>query len=58
MIRMKKELKEGPAMTSFSIPVTAPYPQLRIASGHLDEIARLERLDESLLTRVRRGKIR
>lgn len=58
VISEEKEFKEDPAMTSFSIPITAPYPQLRITPGHLDEIARLEHLDESLLTRVKRGRIR
>lgn len=40
-------------MTMYYAPNAITFPQLRVKAGNVEEIARLERLDESLLTRVR-----
>ena len=44
-------------MTSYYAPNAITFPQLRVNAGKVEEIARLERLDESLLTWIR-NKIR
>lgn len=40
-------------MTSYYAPNAITFPQLRVKAGTVDEIARLEHLDESLLTQIR-----
>jgi len=42
-------------MRTYNAPNAITCPQLRVSAGPLAEIARLERLDESLLARVRKG---